>query len=69
MRGKYILGFLAVVCFAVTAFGSVVLIGLREGVMPSPYTIALFVLGIIVLVMSRSHGGRDGRHSTDEKGP
>jgi hypothetical protein len=67
MRGHYILGFLAVVFFAVAAFGSVVLIGLREGASPSPYTVALFALGIIALIINRSHRNSENRHSPNER--
>jgi len=67
MRGNYILGFLAVVVFAVAAFGSVVLIGIREGASPSPYTLVLFALGIVALIISHSFRNARNRHSPDER--
>jgi len=69
MRGNYILVFLAVVFFAVTAFGSVVLIGVREGASPSPITVALFAASILALILNRAVRNHRERHSASGKHP
>jgi len=69
MRGQYILGFLAVIFFAVAAFGSVVLIGVREGASPSPITVALFAASIAALVINRAIKSRKERHSANGRHP